>query len=134
MLNIRDAESNEIDRDYVRNKAGGISKYLIGIVKKHMDAVSVECEIAEPNSDSSEIWLDTLKARNAEFLQVAKSWLMQEEGNKANIDDDSEPNQSWRTDYFEGRTCPSGWMGALHASGHWFDSRWGNYLTKFSPD
>ena len=28
----------------------------------------------------------------------------------------------------------SGWMGALHASGHWFDSRWGNYLTKFSPD
>jgi len=99
VMNVRDEEMKEIDRDYVRNKAGGISKYLIGIIKNHMDEMSQGRTQRMPTGSAQETWIHTLRRRNIDFLQMAKEWTAGTKENLADCESVAEEDRSWNPSY-----------------------------------
>jgi len=104
MINIRSNESNEIDREYIRNKAGGISKYLISIVKRHMDEMTYKHGRPKSNKSGYDTWMHTLEQRNIEFLETAKNWIANERETKGNEEHDPKQQQAWNPSYLDEHT------------------------------
>ena len=101
ILNIRDGWSQEIDRDYVRKKAGGISKYIVGIIKTHMDKLTHENKRPTNITNAQESWICTLRQRNSEFLRLAKQWIMHEDEDQPNNVPQPESVRSWKSSYYD---------------------------------
>ena len=104
VLNVRNDDSKEIDRDYIRNKAGGISKYLVGIVKKHMDELSQKRKEAPFNNDVRDIWIQKLTNRNIEFLQMAKEWTTEAETTSTADEPENSIDRRWNYSYWDNNT------------------------------
>jgi len=104
MINLRDDDSKEIDREYIRNKAGGISKYLISIVKEHMDGMAYSGNKYNAPTNIYDAWLQTLEQRNIEFLKLAKTWIANEEGNTESEEYNPTSSQLWNPSYLDEHT------------------------------
>ena len=73
MLRIRDLESNDNDRNYIRSIAGGVGKFLCGTMR-HLLLARKNIRNSSLNSPAMTIIYDKLLKRNVRFLNIAKSW------------------------------------------------------------
>jgi len=98
LLNIRDNTDHEIDRNFVRKVAGGISKYLVGIVREHMRIkINNKSLNSENRHQGATILEGKFQNRNESFLKVAKSWIL------ANVNSNEEEceNKNWDAKYYD---------------------------------
>jgi len=86
MINIREKETAEADRSFIRTIAGGISKSIISLIAPNLENLK-EPDVTPPTGkDSTQSWLQsTFADRNKRFLTVAKSWVQEEITNKRMI-------------------------------------------------
>jgi len=104
VMNVRDDDSRENDRDNVRNKAGGISKFLVGIIKKHMDELKQERKWISSTNSIREIWYRKLINRNEEFLQMAKEWTTDTELTCTEKEPEHDIIRKWKSSYCDKHT------------------------------
>jgi len=103
-LNIRNDNTNEIDRNFVRKAAGGISKYLVSIVREHINT-KMNCKPDTTNSDRSGTSQMRAKfqQRTDHFLQIAKSWITEDH----ELNGENSTSKGWDQHYFDDhRTRP----------------------------
>jgi len=89
--NIRDNCSEEIDRVYIREHAGGISKFFASILKESF------CKMKEQKklTDNKQWLVNTFQQRNETFLALAEQWITP----KSSLEEDK---LGWGEDYFDG--------------------------------
>jgi len=101
IINLRECQNMEIDRNYIRTFAGGISKYLCSILN------STTCPSNSKESNSQQTHMTTpawtwfkkvMLVRKNIFLGIASSWVQQHD-----LDDTLENNSemSWKREYFD---------------------------------
>jgi len=92
ICNIRDNDTDSIDRMYVREHAGGVSKFFAGILRNSFGGM-----VATEGMSEAKRWLiNILQLRNETFLNVTERWIARE-------DTIVETNSvGWRRDYFDG--------------------------------
>ena len=100
MINIRDTEKPEINRTYIRNTAGGISKFLCSIVTENLWTGNPETKEKESATNNGLEWLITMfQDRNKRFINLAKSWVGSPDVDSTNNDNDN--RQTWNKKYFD---------------------------------
>ena len=103
-LNIRKDNINEIDRNFVRKAAGGISKYLVSIVRNHINT-KMNCKPVTPNNeqDGASYIRAKFQQRTDQFLKIAKSWVTEDN----DLDEEAFTSKEWDQHYFDDhRTRP----------------------------
>ena len=103
ILAIRDGNFTGTDREYIRNSAGGISKYLCGILQSlaQTDGKSVENIQTAISELSPWSWFKKVMAlRKKQFLEVANSWVTHETVSDAMPGVES-VDESWEKKYFD---------------------------------
>ena len=88
--NLRNSCNDELDRTYVREHAGGVSKFFAGILRNSFNEMAEQQDFTENKK-----WLiNTMKGRNERFLKITEQWVTWE--------DCLETKQiSWKQDYFD---------------------------------
>jgi len=73
VLNIRDIKSNITDRNYIRSVAGGMGKYVCGLMKSLLQDSKVSISPTNLDPVSVELFRIFTK-RNSSFLEIANNW------------------------------------------------------------
>ena len=99
IFTIRNRDSISTDREYIRSSAGGISKYLSGIIQSFEQNTANSLEI----TSSDWRWFRKVMAlRKKHFLKIAESWVYKQ----AITDISSEnqmPSEVWEEKYLDHR-------------------------------
>jgi len=98
MIHLRNPEHTGVDRHYIRKTAGGISKYLIGIVQGQMERMRNAQDSPTDATPSKAKMISIFRKRTATFLQVAKTWIDEMSDECAN---DDKLKQTWKRDYYD---------------------------------
>ena len=92
--NMRDCCNDEVDRSYVREHAGGISKFFASILRKSFRKMVQRNNITEPTQ-----WIrNIMQTRNEMFLKLTEQWIACESNSETT-------NLTWRRDYFDNNTA-----------------------------
>jgi len=78
IFTIRDGNFTGTDRDYIRNSAGGISKYLCGIIQSFVQTDEKLVKNMQPIDSELSPWCwfkRVMASRKKQFLEVAESWI-----------------------------------------------------------
>jgi len=92
--NIRNTCHEEVGRAYVREYAGGISKFFAGILRKSFRGVMKRDNITE----AKQWMINTLQFRNEKFLKLTEQWIACERNPET-------ANLNWKRDYFDDNTA-----------------------------
>ena len=99
MIHIRDSEQSEADRHYIRRTAGGISKYLMGIVKYQMQRMHQHTGSTSNLTSSKAKMIKIFQERSTTFLQMARTWISETDEN--NEEDPQQSHHIWKKKYFD---------------------------------
>jgi len=95
--NLRKFSDSGSDRNYIRNLAGGTSKFYSGIIKNKFDSM-IEAETLSSHQDLEDTatsWVyTTFRNRNKTFLNIARTWL------EENLTETQQPELNYKT------SCP----------------------------
>jgi len=83
MLKIRELESDDPDRYYIRSVAGGVGKFVSGIMKNLSFHSNTNTNMLG-ESKAMKVIRETLQARNSIFLDIAKGWTTADANDKEN--------------------------------------------------
>jgi len=83
MLKIRELESDDPDRYYIRSVAGGVGKFVSGIMKNLLFHSDTNTNMLG-ESKAMKVIRETLQARNSIFLDIAKGWTTADANDKEN--------------------------------------------------
>jgi len=73
VLNIRDIESYATDRNYIRSIAGGMGKYVCGLMKSMLQDSKISSSTTNLDPVSIELFR-IFTERNSSFLDIANNW------------------------------------------------------------
>ena len=100
MFKIKELSSNTNDRNYIRNVAGGIGKFISGTMREILFQ-SRKFRLEGSNSKPKRICQEILEKRNSSFLNIAKQWTTPSASNE---DDEV---IGWEEAYFDDeKRCP----------------------------
>jgi len=103
MINIRDMEEPVIDRNYIRNTAGGISKSFCSILTDSLWTDNPGQKNKRSASNRGSEWLSmTFQDRNRRFVRVAESWIGDQSDTSPR--DNNNRNCMWDRRYFDDNT------------------------------
>jgi len=100
MKHIREMSKKELyDRKYIRGPAGGISKFLTGIIQDNLP--TFRHKSSDMNTSKSALWMRELfLQRNRKFIAVAQTWISIE--TSKNCEDIEEHKvKGWNAKYFD---------------------------------
>jgi len=101
IINLRESESIETDREYIRTFAGGISKYLCSILNSTKVPSNDEDSDSQQSQTDNPSWCwfkKVMLVRKNIFLEIASSWVQQYDSDDS-IDNNSDI--SWKREYFD---------------------------------
>jgi len=101
---LRKFKSSDCDRNFIRNLAGGTSKFFSGIIKeKFLNIKESELMDKHPKNESAaSVWMNGIfRSRNKIFLEVAKTWIDNGEINRNNDEDTENQGSKWHKKYFD---------------------------------
>jgi len=98
VLKIRELNIEENNREYIRSIAGGIGKFLCGLLR-NLILARYNLKYEAFNSPAMKIIHDELLKRNEEFINIAKTWTIPN-----NCGHDDIEITGWEENYFDANT------------------------------
>ena len=92
--NMRNTCHEEVDRSYVREHAGGISKFFASILRQSFRGMMKR----DSTTEAKQWIINTLQFRNEKFLKLTEQWIACENNPET-------ARLNWRRDYFDGNTA-----------------------------
>jgi len=93
-LKLRNLSSDHTDRNYIRNIAGGIGKFVSGVMKDSLFQSKASNRHFQ-ESDAMKIIIGNLDKRNSSFLSIAQTWTI------SSSPQDQEEVHGWDKNYFD---------------------------------